>query len=136
MEEVRYIDTNIFLRYLTADVPKKAKKCRSLINALGEGVLEAETSDLVIAELVWVLESYYKLKPHDVSEKVSFLLSLRGLKIHNKRMLLEVLTEYADKKVDFIDAYNYVYMKHNSIKEIYSYDAKDCRKLGVFRKEP
>jgi len=136
MKANKFIDTNVFLRYLTADIPEKAIKCKSLIEALESGAEEAETSLLVIAELVGVLESYYRLTLREVGERVSYILGLKGLKIENKKMLQEALAGYVEKNVDFIDACNAAYMKHHNLDEIYSYDERDCKKLGLSRVEP
>jgi predicted nucleic acid-binding protein len=42
---MRFIDANIFLRYLTRDDQQKADACASLIRAIGEGTIPAWTSD-------------------------------------------------------------------------------------------
>lgn len=53
-----FVDTNVFLRFLTRDDPVKAEKARRLFTAAMAGELVAETSLLVVAEIVWTLESY------------------------------------------------------------------------------
>ena len=135
MKTDSFLDTNVFIRFFTADIPEKAKRVKKIIESLEAGKAEAEISDLVLAELVWVLESFYKLPPKEVAKKVSYLVSLPGIKMINKRLILEALTDYVNEKVDFIDAYNAHYMKHRKISSIYSYD-KDFDKLGVHRIEP
>jgi predicted nucleic acid-binding protein len=131
----KFVDTNIFLRYFTADVPDMAEKSRKLIESLETGRVEGETSDLVIAELVWVLESFYKLEREEIYRKISFVISLRGLKLSNRRLLMEALEDYVTKRVDFIDSYNAAYMRHHSIGEVYSFD-EDFDELDVSRVEP
>ncbi len=135
MKTNRFIDTNIFIRFLTGDVPKKAKRAKKIIERLEKGEIKAEISDLVVAELVWVLESFYNLPPKKVAEKVSYIVSLQGIKMLNKKLTLDSLVDYVNKKVDFVDAYNANYMKHHKISTIYSYDG-DFDKLGMHRIEP
>lgn len=135
MKESSFIDTNVFLRFFTADIPEQSLRAKALIERLEEGTLEAYVSDLVFAELVWVMKSYYGLSPADIFNKLSFLLNLRGLKVANRSLLLEALTEYVTKNVDFIDSYNASFMRHRSIDVIFSYD-RDFDRLGVMRKEP
>jgi len=55
----RFIDTNIFLRYLTNDDPVKAKRAEVLFRDAVHGKAVLTTSLLVIAEIVWTLESFY-----------------------------------------------------------------------------
>jgi predicted nucleic-acid-binding protein len=135
MKPNSFIDTNLFVRFLVKDVTKKSRKVKRLIDDLEQGKIEAEISDMVIAELVWVLESFYKLPPEEVAEKILYIVNLRGLKITNKKLILDSIADYISKKVDFIDSYNANYMKHQRISTIYSYD-KDFDKLGVERIEP
>ncbi|MHC9542426.1 MAG: PIN domain-containing protein [Vulcanimicrobiota bacterium] len=135
MKESSFIDTNVFLRFFTADIPEQSLRAKALIERLEEGTLEAYVSDLVFAELVWVMKFFYGLSPADIFNKLSFLLNLRGLKVANRSLLLEALTEYVTKNVDFIDSYNASFMRHRSIDVIFSYD-RDFDRLGVIRKEP
>lgn len=134
MKENKFIDTNVFLRYFTADSPTKSPKVKTLIQKLYEGSVEAETSDLVFAELVWVMESFYNVHPAEIAKKLSFILNLKGLKLPNKSLLLDAISSYVEKNVDFVDAYNAALMKHRSISFIYSYD-KDFDNLAVKRIE-
>ncbi len=135
MKESNFIDTNVFLRYFTADLPEQGLKAKALVEKLQEGTMEAVISDLVFAELVWVMKSFYKMSPGDIFTTLSFLLNLRGLKVSNRTLLIEALSNYAAKNVDFIDAYNAAFMRHHSINTIFSYD-RDFDRLGVDRREP
>ena len=94
------------------------------------------TSELVIAEIIWVLESYYGLSKEDVKEKIEKILNTKNLFCPNKDILYESLALYLLKNIDFIDAYNSLIMKQNNISEIYSYDLDFDRLDGVRRIEP
>jgi uncharacterized protein len=135
MREHDFIDTNIFLRFFTADVPGQSENTKRLIDEIARGSAEVITSDLVIAELVWVMESFYKLPVHEIVTKLSFILNLRGLKLVNKSLILEALEDYEQHHVDYIDAYNAAFMKSHGIKALYSYD-KDYDRMGITRLEP
>ncbi len=135
MEEF-FVDTNIFLRFLLKDDRKKAERCKKLFEKAKRGKIQIFTSDLVIAEVVWTLESFYKLGKKEVSEKVKRLLTLENLGIPGASLLIEALVIYEEKNVDFIDAYNYILMLNGGIEGIASYD-KDFDKLyGIKRQEP
>ncbi|GBE36176.1 tRNA(fMet)-specific endonuclease VapC [bacterium BMS3Bbin07] len=132
----KFIDTNIFLRYLTRDDPSKYDKCKSLFKKAIEGKAELVTSGMVIAELVWTLSSYYRVPKADVIEKVSIIVSTESLAIPDKDIIADALVLYSRKNIDYIDAYNTVFMKNHGISEIYSYD-KDFNVIkGIKREEP
>jgi len=51
------LDTNILIRHLTGDPPAQAKRATAYLGADHELVL----TDLVLAEMVYVLESFYEV---------------------------------------------------------------------------
>lgn len=132
----RFIDTSIFLRFLTADLPDEAERCAALIRRIRDGKETAEVSTLVMAEVVWTLERFYNLSKQDVASKVSSLIKLKGLRISNKEIFLEALSLFTEKNINFTDAYIAVQMKRAGIQEIYSYDRDFNRLDQVRRVEP
>jgi predicted nucleic acid-binding protein len=134
--ENKFVDTNIFLRYLTKDDPSKYEKCREMFKRAMHGEIGIATSGMVIAELVWTLQSYYKVAKAEVIEKVSVILGTENLFIPDKDVLADALVLYARKNIDFIDAYNAVFMKYHGLREIYSYDEDFEMIEDIKRKEP
>ena len=118
----KFIDTNIFLRYLTKDDPVKYNECREVFKRAIEGKIELATSGIVIAELIWTLLSYYRIPKTDVIEKVSIIVSTSNLSIPDKDIITDALVLYGRKNIDYIDACNAVFMKYYGWDEIYSYD--------------
>jgi predicted nucleic acid-binding protein len=134
--ENKFVDTNIFLRYLTKDDPLKYERCREMFKKVLEGEITISTSGMVIAELIWTLLSYYKVSKAEVIEKVSIILGTESLFIPDKDVLIDALVLYARKNIDFIDAYNAVFMKYQGLREIYSYDEDFGAIEDIERKEP
>ncbi len=136
MEKV-FIDTNIFLRYLTKDDPAKYERCREIFKKAMEGELSLFTSEMVIAELIWTLLSYYKVAKADVIEKVSIIISSQNLRISNRDLIADSLVLYGQKNIDYVDAYNAVFMKLHGLGRIYSYDEDfDVVDGMITREEP
>jgi len=134
--ENKFVNTNVFLRYLTKDDPSKYERCRAMFKRALEGEITIATSGLVIAELIWTLLSYYKVPKAEVIEKVSVILGTKNLLIPDKNVLADALVLYARKNIDFIDAYNAVFMKYQGLREIYSYDEDFETIEDIERKEP
>lgn len=131
-----FIDTNIFLRYLTKDDPIKYERCRELFKKALEGETALATSGIVIAELVWTLLSYYKVPKNDVIDKISIIVATEGIDIPDRNIIADALVLYGRNKIDYIDAYNAVFMRYHKMSEIYSYDEDFDRIEGTRRKEP
>ena len=132
----QFIDTNIFLRFLTRDDPSKDEGCRDIFKKAIEGEIALATSAMVIAELIWTLLSYYKVPKVDVIEKVSIIVATESLHIPEKDRIMDALVLYGRKNIDYIDAYNAVSMRHDGLTEIYSYDEDFDAIEGIQRKEP
>lgn len=134
--ENKFVDTNVFLRYLTKDHLSKYERCREMFKKALEGEIVISTSGLVIAELIWTLLSYYKVPKVEVIEKVSVILGTENLFIPDKDVLADALVLYARKNIDFIDAYHAVFMKYHGLREIYSYDEDFDTIEDIQRREP
>ena len=120
----RFVDTNVFLRFLTNDDPSKAKRAEKLFKDAVNGKVRLRTSLLVIAEIVWTLESFYKLEKEDIAVKVSTILNTPNLTCMQSRLILPALDLYVHQNIDFIDAYHAFYLKDEQLTQIVTYDRK------------
>jgi predicted nucleic acid-binding protein len=134
--ETKFVDTNIFLRYLTKDDPSRYEKCKEMFKKAMKGEIAITTSGMVIAELVWTLLSYYKVPKAEVVEKVTVIVGTKNLSIPDKHIVGDALVLYARKNIDFIDAYNAIFMRYHGLREIYSYDEDFELMEDIQRREP
>lgn len=117
-----FLDTNIILRYLTWDEPKKARKCEELFKRSTEGKEILYTTTLVIVEVIWILEKAYKLSKGEIVTHIQMILNTPNINFNEKDILLSAIGLYEIKNIDFIDAYNAISMEAEGIDSIYSYD--------------
>ncbi|GJQ53086.1 MAG: pilus biogenesis protein [Anaerolineaceae bacterium] len=122
--ETVFADTNLFLRYLTDDVPAQADLVESLLQQAAKGKVNLVTTSMVIAEIVWTLESYYELDKKEIQTMVLGILNTDGLDVIDSDLVLQAIVPYADKNVDFIDAFNAAWMVKNDVDKIYTFDQK------------
>lgn len=128
-----FIDTNVFLRFFVADVEDFYQRAKGLFERAEKGEIRLVTSDMVIAEIVWVLESYYGFKKEEVRTVVETLLHSKGLKVINSDLIEKAIINYVDLDVDFIDAYNGALMKVKGYNEVVTFDEKHFQKLEGIR---
>jgi predicted nucleic acid-binding protein len=134
--ETIFVDTNIFLRYLTKDDLSRYEKCREMFKRAMKGEIAIITSGMVIAELVWTLLSYYKVPKAEVVEKITVIVGTKNLSIPDKQVVADALVLYARKNIDFIDAYNAIFMRYHGLRDIYSYDEDFELIEDIQRREP
>lgn len=131
-----FVDTNIFLRVLNREDEKIFKECSELLKLVKEDKIKIFTSNLVLAEIIFTLISFYKFKKIDAAESLKSVINLTGLKITNRadvKTALEFYENYNIKFVDAIIASNPLILQKKM--KIISYD-KDFDKLGAIRIEP
>jgi predicted nucleic acid-binding protein len=123
---------------LLRDDEIKAQHCLELLEKAERREIALRTTDLVVAELVWVLESpvTYNLPREKVKELLLPVIFLPGLKLPGKKLYRQIFELYVDQGIDFIDAYNAVHMEKQGLTQIYSYDSDFDRIAGVSRVEP
>jgi predicted nucleic acid-binding protein len=132
-----FVDTNLFLRYLTNDDPEKADRVSHLLDDAAAGQVALVTTEMVLAEVVWVLESSYRLGNAEVSPLIRGILATPGLQVINGSLVARAVEIYESQNVDFVDAYVAAVMERDGIEEVYSFDRKHLsRPKAVRRKEP
>lgn len=119
-----FVDTTIFLRLLTNDVPDQAAMVEALFRRAEAGEVKLVTNTMVVAEIIWVLESYYRLARADVQERALAAAHMDGLTLPERDVVTDALLAYADSNVDFIDAYNACWMKERDLRRVATFDEK------------
>jgi len=129
MDDPVFVDTNVFLRFFVRDVEAQYEKARALFEKAEAGTIKLETSELVIAEIVWVLESFYGFTRKEIAEVLTTLLASRNLKIANHTKISHAAVLYTSGNMDFIDAYNIAYMRSKEYTKVATFDVKHYKKV-------
>lgn len=124
-----FVDTNVFLRFLTADVKEQAQAVDRLLARAEVGEILLQTSALTIAEIVWTLDSYYELPRDEIREKIIAILNTPGLEVEGADLLAQAVVLYVDQNIDFIDAYNGIWMMDRGISAAVTFDVKHFRRI-------
>ena len=134
------VDANIFLRFLTNDDPEKAKACQSLLRRADARDIELYTSEAIIAEVVYVLESHkqngYGIPRERIRDLLYPILLVKGLQLPHRAVCLHALNIYASTQLDFEDTLLIAAGELESEKSIYSYDTGIDIVKTVNRLEP
>ncbi len=137
---MRFLDTNVILRYLTRDDEAKAEACYRLFQSVKNGEEELFTCEAIVTKVVYVLSSPpagYRLSHDDIRARLVPILSLRGLRLLHKRVYVRALDIYASSpSLDFEDALAVAHIERQGITEIVSYDRDFDRVVQVQRTEP
>ncbi len=132
------LDTNVILRFLTRDNREQAERALRPFQQVEAGAAPVVTTEAVIVEAVSVLasKSLYNLPRPEIRTHLSTIITLRGLKLPNKRVYLHALDLYASTDLDFVHALIVAQMRRAKIGAIVSFDRDFDRVQGLTRREP
>lgn len=103
MSKRRLVDTNLIVRYLVQDHEKHAKAAGRLLEACDRGEVVIVVLPAVLAECVFVLESFYEHPRPDIASALSRLVSSPGIEISEVAIHLDALDRYKGTKIHFVD---------------------------------
>lgn len=104
MTSTYVIDANVILRYLLQDHAEHFERASSFMVKLRAGDVMAYIPEGVLVECVYVLLKVYGVPREETADKLSGVLSFRGVVDENRKILLNSLRSFAEKNVDIVDA--------------------------------
>jgi len=135
-KEIKGLDANILLRFLTNDVPEQAERCEKLLEEVQAGNILVYLADITLADVIWTLEKYYKLPREDIRFAMTRIIECKGLQFSNKSQALAALDYYVDKNIDWTDSFMAAQLIDKGIKEIYTFDKHFKRFETLTKIEP
>jgi predicted nucleic acid-binding protein len=133
VSERRLVDTNLIVRYLVQDHEKHARAAGKLLDACDRGEVVIVILPAVLAECVFVLESFYEHSRADISSALSRLISSPGVEISDVAIQINALDRYRRTKIHFVDCLIAATAAASEL-AVASFD-QDFRKFGDVRVE-
>lgn len=126
------VDTNILVRHLTGDPPGQARRATAFLRRRHELIL----ADLIVAELVYVLESFYDRSRAEIAASIRATLMFPSMFVADLDVLLRAIELYEQARLDFADAYLVAVGELSNVRRIVSFDRQLDRAEGFVRVEP
>lgn len=130
------LDTNVLIDFLMDRGQKKHEDCVRLIEKVWVGEIKAVLLSVVIAEIAWVMKSFYDVDKKEVIDALKTLTKIKGCQVVERYEWDDIFSNYKEKKVKFVDSMIAGIKQVRSNKwTVITYD-KDFKKLGVLNIEP
>lgn len=120
------------IRHLTGDPPEMAARATAAL----AGDQDLLLTDLVLAECVYVLESFYEVERPRVADLMRSAIGLRTIKTVDPAALLRALEVYEIDRLDFAEAYLVAQAEATGVNAILSFDRSIDRIETVTRRQP
>lgn len=113
-----FVDTNVLVRHLTGDPPDMAARATRFLSSERELLV----ADLIAAETVYVLESFYEAPRSQVAEALRSLLAFDSVVVVDPALLLRAIEVYETDRLDFAEAYLVACAETTGVGRVVSFD--------------
>ena len=127
-----FVDTNVLIRHLTGDPPELAARATRYLAGADELLLP----DLILAEIAYVLESFYETPRAQVATTLRAVLAYPAIRVLDADLLQRAVEVYEIHRLDFADAYLVASAERTGIGVIASFDRTIDRVATIRREEP
>lgn len=127
-----FIDTNILVRHLTGDPADLAARSTKFLETERNLLL----TDLVVAETLYVLESFYEAPRVQIAEAIRSLIAFDSIVTVDPALLLRAIEVYEIDRLDFAEAYLVACAESADVGRVASFDRAIDRVKSVKRVEP
>ena len=127
-----FVDTNVLIRHLTGDPPDQAVRATRYLAAAEDLLLP----DLIVADIAYVLESYYEVAREQVAATLRAVLAFPAIRVLDAELLQRTVEVYDVERLDFADAYLVASAERTGVGIIASFDQGIDRMSTVRREEP
>ncbi len=123
------IDTNLLVRYLTEDDPAKANEVKRLLLKAAQDEVRLLIPSVVIAELAWILQSFYRLERNEIVPLLNAILHTHGVEVSDKSVISRSIALYRESAMDFIDAWIIAFAEGAEVSSIYTFDRRHFKNI-------
>lgn len=127
-----FVDTNILVRHLTGDPPEMAVRATRFLSTERDLLV----TDLIAAETVYVLESFYEAPREEVAVAMRSLLAFESVVVVDPALLLRAIEVYETDRLDFAEAYLVACAETTDVGRVASFDQSIDRINTVERVDP
>ena len=127
-----FVDTNVLIRHLTGEPPEQAARASAALRS-GETLVLV---DLIVAEVVFVLESVYEVERARVAALVQAIVTFPTISVADVPLLLRTLELYEQQRIHFADAYLAASAEYSGVRRVMSFDRGLARVATIERVEP
>ena len=127
-----FVDTNILVRHLTGDPENMARRATAYLASTSPLFL----ADLIVAETVYVLESFYETPRGQVADAMRSLIAFDSIICIDNALLLRAIEVYEVDRLDFAEAYLVACAESTDVGVVASFDRSIDRVTTIRRIEP
>ncbi len=126
-----FVETSVFIRFLTADDAQKFQDCVALFEEIEQGQIRPYASNIVILEILFLLTKLYKFPKAKVLSDIGKILNLRNLTIIEKTDTKTALNMFNKFNIKYADCLIAGQVPKTVILLTYDEDFKKLKSLKI-----
>ena len=127
-----FVDTNVLVRHLTGDPADMAARATNYLATSDD----LQVVDVVVAEVVYVLESFYEVGRPQVAQAIRSIVGFRSIRVLDLDLVLRAVDLYETERMDFADAWVVASAEKAGVRSVTSFDRGLDRIPTIDRIEP
>jgi len=112
MKRIVFVDANIIIRFFLGDHPLLSAQAQTMIEKAQNGQYRIYLDEVVVAEVVWTLSSYYEKGKVDIANQIGKLLSQNWIINPRKKLILKSLSLFEKTNLSYIDCWIHIINQH------------------------
>lgn len=124
-----FIDTNVWLRFLTVDDKEKFIYCDKLISLIEEGKIRSYTSNVVLLEVAYTLKTFYRIDQKQIISDIRAIIAGRNMTLIEKTDFGEALILFQKYRLGLADCLIATQLPKGTIFCTYDQDFRKLKKI-------
>lgn len=129
MKKIIFVDANIIVHHLLGDHPTLSPQAKKLFIRAQSGKIQLYFDEVIIAEVVWVLKSFYKIAKEDICQQLLDIITQEWVINPKKRLMIKSLEQFKITNLSYIDCWVLNVSKHKKL-QLQTFDKALLRHCG------
>lgn len=126
-----FVDTNVFLRFLTQDDAGQSEQAERLLKDAAAGRVRLVTGPPVLFEIVWTLRRGYKVPRERSLDILASLVAAEGLDLVDRAIVVAAIDRARAADQEFADAYIATVAESAGAHQVATFNEKHFERLGA-----
>jgi uncharacterized protein len=130
------LDTNVVLRFVLGDDEAHQEQAKRLFRQAVEGQVRLLLPTLVVAQVVWTLESFYQASREYITNVLDALLATPGVMSLEPRVIPRCVEIYSAYNVEIVDAYLVALAEETKTRTLATFNRRYFRRFSHLKLVP
>ena len=130
------LDTNVILRFVLGDDEAHQEQAKRLFRQAVEGHVRLLLPTLVVAQVVWTLESFYQASREYITNVLHALVATPGVILLEPRVVPRCVEIYSACNVEIVDAYLVALAEETKTRTLATFNRRHFRRFSHLKLVP